>query len=167
MTDKIVRIGGASGAFVDSAMAVPQLLTVPGMNYLIFDYLAEGSMGVFGRLQAMNPAGGYLPDFVDVHVGPYLREMKQKGVKVVANAGGLNPHGLAEALKKRADEVGVEITIGVVEGDDLRPRLDELRKRGITEMFTGAAFPEKVLTAMPISAASRSPMRWRAAPISY
>jgi len=147
MTDKIVRIGGASGAFVDSAMAVPQLLTVPGMNYLIFDYLAEGSMGVFGRLQAMNPAGGFLPDFVDVHVGPYLREMKQKGVKVVANAGGLNPHGLAEALKKRADEMGVEITIGVVDGDDLRPRLDELRKRGITEMFTGAAFPEKILTA--------------------
>src|SRR6201996_1756786 len=147
MTDKIVRIGGASGAFVDSAMAVPQLLTVPGINYLIFDYLAEGSMGVFGRLQAMNPAGGYLPDFVDVHVGPYLREMKQKGVKVVANAGGLNPHGLAEALKKRADEMGVEITIGVVDGDDLRPRLDEFRKNGVTEMFTGVEFPEKVLTA--------------------
>jgi hypothetical protein len=147
MSEKIIRIGGASGSYVDSAIAVPQLLTVPQMNYLIFDYLAEGSMGRFGRMQAVNPASGYLPDFVDVHVGPYLREMKQKGVKVVANAGGLNPHGLADALRTRADEMGVQISVGVVDGDDLRPRLDELRQRGITEMFTGAAFPDKVLTA--------------------
>jgi hypothetical protein len=147
MTDKIVRIGGASGAFVDSAIAVPQLLTVPGMNYLIFDYLAEGSMGVFGRMQAMNPALGYMTDFVDVHVGPYLRDMKEKGIKVVANAGGLNPRGLADALRKRADEQGVKLSIGVVDGDDLRPRLDELKQRGVTEMFTGAEFPDKILTA--------------------
>jgi hypothetical protein len=146
MTDKIVRIGGASGAFVDSAIAVPQLLTVPGIDYLIFDYLAEGSMGVFGRMQAMNPASGYLPDFVDVHVGPYLREIKAKGVKIVANAGGLNPQGLADALRRRADEMGVSLSIATVDGDDLRPRIDELRKRGIKEMFTGAALPEKILT---------------------
>jgi hypothetical protein len=146
MSDKVVRIGGASGAFVDSAIAVPQLLTVPGIDYLIFDYLAEGSMGVFGRMQAMNPASGFLPDFVDVHVGPYLQEIKAKGVKIVANAGGLNPKGLAEALQRRADEMGVKLTIATVDGDDLRPRLDELRKRGIKEMFTGAPLPEKILT---------------------
>ncbi len=147
MSDKVIRIGGASGAFVDSAIAVPQLLTVPGIDYLIFDYLAEGSMGVFGRMQAMNPALGFMTDFVDVHVGPYLREIKQKGIKIVANAGGLNPQGLADALQRRADEMGVKLTIATVDGDDLRPRLDELRKRGIKEMFTGADLPEKVLTA--------------------
>ena len=146
MTEKIVRIGGASGAFVDSAIAVPQLLTVPGMNYLIFDYLAEGSMGVFGRMQAMNPALGYLPDFVDVHVGPYLKDIKSKGVKIVANAGGINPKGLADALRKRAAEQGLDFSIAVVDGDDLRPRVDELRRRGIAEMFTGAPFPDKILT---------------------
>jgi hypothetical protein len=147
MSEKIVRIGGASGAFVDSAMAVPQLLTVPGINYLIFDYLAEGSMGVFGRMQAANPASGYLPDFVDVHVGPYLQEIKAKGVKIVSNAGGLNPQGLADALRRRADEMGVKLTIATVDGDDLRSRLDELRKRGVKEMFTGAPLPDKILTA--------------------
>ncbi len=146
MSEKIVRIGGASGAFVDSAIAVPQLLTVPGLNYLIFDYLAEGSMGIFGRMQAANPASGFLPDFVDVHVGPYLREMKAKGVKVVANAGGLNPHGLADLLRRKAEEQGVTLKIGIVEGDDLRPRLDEIRKRGIREMFTGAPLPDKILS---------------------
>jgi hypothetical protein len=146
MTEKIVRIGGASGAFVDSAIAVPQLLTVPGIDYLIFDYLAEGSMGVFGRMQNANPASGYLPDFVDVHVGPYLKDIKSKGVKIVANAGGINPKGLADALHKRAAEQGLSFSIAVVDGDDLRPRIDELRARGITEMFTGAPFPEKILT---------------------
>src|ERR1700740_1880724 len=98
MTDKIVRIGGASGAFVDSAIAVPQLLTVPGMNYLIFDYLAEGSMNIFAKMQAANPASGFLLDFVDVHIGPYLQDIKAKGIRIVANAGGLNPKGLAAAL---------------------------------------------------------------------
>ena len=73
MAEKIVKIGGAAGASIDSAIAVPQLLTVPGIDYLIFDYLAEGSMGVFGRMQAMNPALGYMIDFVDVHVGPRRR----------------------------------------------------------------------------------------------
>jgi hypothetical protein len=146
MSEKIVRIGGASGAFVDSAIAVPQLLTVPGINYLIFDYLAEGSMGIFGRMLAANPASGFLPDFVDIHVGPYLQEIKAKRIKIVANAGGLNPKGLAELLRRRAEEVGVTLSIATVEGDDLRPRLDEMRKRDIREMFTGAPLPEKILS---------------------
>jgi hypothetical protein len=147
MADKVVRIGGASGAAVDSGLAMPQLLSVPGMNYLIFDYLAEGSMGVFGRMQAMNPASGFWPDFVDLQVAPYLREIKAKGIKIVANAGALNPNGLAEVLKRRADEMGVDLSIATVDGDDLRPRLHELRKSGVKEMFTGIDLPQKVLTA--------------------
>jgi hypothetical protein len=140
-TDRIVRIGGASGAFVDSAIAVPQLLTVPGLDYLIFDYLAEGSMAIFGKMQAANPASGFIPDFIDVHVGPYLREIKEKGVKIVANAGGLNPRGLAAALKQRAEDQGVSLTIAVVEGDDLRPRIAEIAAKAPPDMFSGAPFP--------------------------
>jgi hypothetical protein len=146
MTDRVVRIGGASGAFVDSAIAVPQLLTVPGLDYLIFDYLAEGSMAIFGKMQAANPASGFIPDFIDVHVGPYLREIKAKGVKIVANAGGLNPRGLAAALKQRADDQGVSLIIAVVEGDDLRPRIDEFAARAPRDMFSGAPFPAKVIS---------------------
>lgn len=157
--EKIVRIGGASGAFVDSAIAVPQLLTVPGMNYLIFDYLAEGSMSIFGKMQAANPASGFLPDFIDVHVGPYLRDIKSKGIRVVANAGGLNPRGLAAALERKAEEIGVSIKVAVVEGDDLRSRLGELDTAQITDMFSGAPFPRRVtsinayLGAFPIARA--------------
>ena len=157
--DRIVKIGGASGAFVDSAIAVPQLLTVPGLDYLIFDYLAEGSMAIFGKMQAANPASGFIPDFIDVHVGPYLREIKEKGIRIVANAGGLNPRGLAAALQRRAEENGVSLTIAVVEGDDLRPRLDEIAAEAPTDMFSGAPFPAKVnsinayLGGFPIAAA--------------
>jgi hypothetical protein len=144
MDSRIVKIGGASGAFVDSAMAVPQLLAVPGINYLIFDYLAEGSMAIFGKMQAANPASGYLPDFIDVHVGPYLGEIKSKGVKIVANAGGLNPRGLAAALARKAEEVGVSLSIAVVEGDDLRPRIADIEAMGVRDMFSGAPFPSKI-----------------------
>ena len=160
MAEKIVRIGGASGAFVDSAIAVPQLLKVPDLDYLVFDYLAEGSMSIFGKMQAANPALGYMPDFVDVHVGPYLAEMKAKGVKAVANAGGLNPRGLAAALRKRAEEMGVKLTVAAIDGDDLRDRQAELDTGAIRDMFSGKPFPAVPVTsinaylgAFPIAAA--------------
>jgi len=98
MTGKIVKIGGAAGASIDSAIAVPQLLGVPGMNYLIFDYLGEGAMGLFAKLQQMDPNSGYMTDFIDVHVAPYMADIKAKGVKFIANAGALNPRGLAKAM---------------------------------------------------------------------
>ena len=97
-TDKVVRIGGATASFSDTALSVPQLLAQGKLDYLIFDYLAEGSMGIFGRMQAADPAAGYGTDFLTVHVGPHLSEIAAQGIKVVANAGGVNPAGLAAAL---------------------------------------------------------------------
>jgi hypothetical protein len=89
MNERVVRIGGAAGASIDSAIAVPQLLAVPGIDYLIFDYLGEGAMNIFAKLQALDPNSGFMTDFVDVHIGPHLADMKAKRVKVVANAGAL------------------------------------------------------------------------------
>lgn len=144
MPEKIVRIGGASGAFVDSAIAVPQLLTAPELDYLIFDYLAEGSMAIFGKMMAANPQSGFMTDFIDVHVGPHLAEIKSRGIKIVANAGGLNPKGLAAALMRKAEELNIQLRVATVEGDDLRGRIDELRGDGIGDMFSGAPFPERI-----------------------
>src|SRR5258708_33133760 len=104
MSDKIVKIGGAAGASIDSAIAVPQLLGVPGMNYLIFDYLGEGAMGLFAKMQQIDPGSGFMGDFIDVHVAPYMTELKAKGVKCIANAGGLNRRGMAAALARRSVE---------------------------------------------------------------
>lgn len=156
---KVVRIGGATASFSDTALSVPQLLAAGGLDYLIFDYLAEGSMGIFGRMQAADPAAGYGTDFLTVHVGPHLHAIAAQGLKVVANAGGVNPAGLASALERMIREAGLGLRVACVEGDDLRPRVAELRAAGHRDMFTGASFPENVISAnaylgaFPIAAA--------------
>ena len=158
-TEKVVRIGGATASFSDTALSVPQLLAKGKLDYLIFDYLAEGSMGIFGRMQAADPAAGYGTDFLTVHVGPHLSEIAAQGIKVVANAGGVNPAGLAAALEDLIAENGLDLTVAYVAGDDLRGREAELRAAGHRDMFTGADFPDGVLSsnaylgAFPIAAA--------------
>jgi hypothetical protein len=157
--NKVVRIGGATASFSDTALSVPQLLVGGTLDYLIFDYLAEGSMGIFGRMQAADPTAGYGTDFLTVHVGPHLHEIASQGIKVVANAGGVNPAGLAAALETMIAEAGLNLTVAYVAGDDLRGREDELRAAGHTDMFTGAEFPRNILSAnaylgaFPIAAA--------------
>lgn len=157
--EKIIRIGGATASFSDTALSVPQLLAGGQLDYLIFDYLAEGSMGIFGRMQAADPSAGYGTDFLTVHVGPYLHEIAAQGVKVVANAGGVNPSGLATALQGMVKDKGISLTIAYVEGDDLRDRIPALRTAGHRDMFVGTEFPENIVSAnaylgaFPIAAA--------------
>ncbi|OCC24378.1 hypothetical protein MB02_07285 [Croceicoccus estronivorus] len=157
---KVVKIGGASGALNDSVIAVPQLLRVPGMNYLAFDYLGEGAMGLMRRLKEADPRSGFLPDFVNLHIGPYLSELKSRGIKVISNAGGLNPEGLAEMIRQRGREINLDIKVAVVTGDDLDELVPELRENGTCEMFGGEPFPDgpigsinAYLGAFPIAAA--------------
>lgn len=156
---KAIRIGGATASFSDTALSVPQLLEGGNLDYLVFDYLAEGSMGIFGRMQAADPAAGYGTDFLTVHVGPHLAQIAERGVKVVANAGGVNPAGLAAALEKMIAAAGLGLKVAFVEGDDLRARIGELRARGLQDMFTGAPLPDRIISAnaylgaFPIAAA--------------
>lgn len=156
---KVVRIGGATASFSDTALSVPQLLAGGALDYLILDYLAEGSMGIFGRMQAADPTAGYGTDFLTVHVGPHLNEIASQGIKIVANAGGVNPAGLAGALEQMIAGAGLHLSVAYVAGDDLRGREEELRAAGHNDMFTGAEFPENILSlnaylgAFPIAAA--------------
>lgn len=145
--EKVIRIGGATASFSDTALSVPQLLAGGQLDYLIFDYLAEGSMGIFGRMQAADPSAGYGTDFLTVHVGPYLDEIALQGLKVVANAGGVNPAGLASALEQMISDKGLTLSVAYVEGDDLRDRIAELRAGGHRDMFTNTAFPDNVVSA--------------------
>ncbi len=162
-SDRVIRIGGASAFLVDSALAVPQLLRAGAVDYLIFDYLAEGSMGLLGRMQAQDPKGGFGADFLTVHVGPFLKEIARQGVRIIANAGGLNPHGLAAATQAMIREAGLELRVACVDGDDVRGQIETLRGEGCREMFTGAALPTQriisanaYLGAFPIAAALRA-----------
>ncbi|MFD4838583.1 acyclic terpene utilization AtuA family protein [Achromobacter sp. NPDC058515] len=125
-----IRIGGASGFWGDSATATPQLLAVPGMQYLVYDYLAETTMSILARARAKNPAMGYATDFVHSAMAPHLPAIMRAGIKVVANAGGLNPLACRDALLEVAGASGLAPRIAVVTGDDILPLAMKIRGEG-------------------------------------
>ncbi|WP_199136319.1 acyclic terpene utilization AtuA family protein [Delftia sp. ASV31] len=117
-----VLIGGASGFWGDSQMAVPQLLQQPDLQYLVFDYLAETTMSILQRARLRSPDLGYATDFVTSAVGPHLRAIRDKGVRLVSNAGGLHPAGCRDAILALAREQGVQVKVAIVTGDDVLDR---------------------------------------------
>src|SRR5690606_5787335 len=119
---RTIRIGGASGFWGDTSLAAPQLLRGAELDYLVFDYLAEVTMSIMAQARARSPEAGYATDFVRVTMAPLLRELKERGVRVVSNAGGVNPLACRDALRQAAKEAGVDLKIGVVLGDDLSAR---------------------------------------------
>lgn len=141
---KTIRIGGGSAFFIDSAMAVPQLLGA-GVDYILLDYLAEGAMGLVGRARLADPNAGFPSDFMDVHIGPFLHQIAASGIRIVSNAGGVNPEGLAARLRTRIAELGLSMKVSAVTGDDLMDRLPELADT--RDMFTGAPFPAHGVTS--------------------
>jgi len=159
MSRKILRIGGAAGFWGDSALATPQLLTVPDLDYLVFDYLAETTMSILQRARMKDPALGYATDFVSAVVKPHLKECMARGIRMVSNAGGLNPEGCRDAILAVARELGLEPKVAVVLGDDLMPQVEALRAEGVRELQQGTPLPAKVLSAnaylgaQPIAAA--------------
>ena len=159
MSEKVVRIGGASGYWGDTSSAPRQLVEKGEIHYLVFDYLAEVTMSILAKLRARSEEAGYAVDFVTAAMKPLIGEIARKKIKVIANAGGVNLPACRKALEKVAQEAGVKLKIGVVEGDDLTPRLAELRAANIHEMQSGAPLPEKILSAnaylgaFPIAAA--------------
>ncbi|CAL1541218.1 unnamed protein product [Lymnaea stagnalis] len=139
---KVVKIGCASGFWGDTACAAPQLIYGAKLNYIIFDYLSEITMSLLTAGRRKAPEMGYAPDFVQVSVAPFIKDIKSKGVKLISNAGGINPGGCAEALRKICKTEGVDLKIAVVKGDDLMSQVRELQRLGITEMSSGEPFPE-------------------------
>ncbi|HKX42651.1 MAG TPA: acyclic terpene utilization AtuA family protein [Burkholderiaceae bacterium] len=139
--DGIVRIAGASGFWGDTAIAVPQLLGAARLDYIVFDYLAELTMSILAMQRAKDAASGYATDFVRIVMRESLPELKRRGVKVVANAGGVNPLACRDALLALAGELGIALKVGVVLGDDLRVRADAFAAAGVTEMFSGTPLP--------------------------
>jgi hypothetical protein len=145
--DRIIRIGGASGFWGDSMVAAPQLVEKGGLDYLVFDYLAETTMAVLAAARAKRPEQGYATDFVDIAMKSVLPEVMRQGIKVVANAGGLNPQGCADALRAQAESLGLKPRIAVVLGDDVAALLPALRAAGTCDMVSGQPLPERVLSA--------------------
>ena len=136
-----IRIGGASGYWGESLMATPQLLASGDLDYLVYDYLAEVTMSIMARARAKDPTAGYATDFITGVLKPHLPALAASGVKVLANAGGVNPQACAEAARALVAEAGLDLRVAVVTGDDLLGRADELAAAGTLEMYSGDAFP--------------------------
>ncbi|MGJ7573729.1 acyclic terpene utilization AtuA family protein [Variovorax sp. RB2P76] len=147
--NRVVRIGGASGFWGDSSVGAPQLVGSGQIDYLVFDYLAELTMSILAGARLKKPELGYATDFVTVAMKAVLKDVVTQGIRVVSNAGGVNPQGCADALAALAAEQGIELKIAVVSGDDVSALLPQLRQSQppVRELQSGAALPERVLTA--------------------
>jgi hypothetical protein len=120
-----VRIGNCSGFYGDRLAAMREMLTGGDLDYLTGDYLAELTMLILARDRAKSPERGYAKTFLK-QLEDCLGTALDRGVKIVANAGGLNPAGLAAAVRALADRLGLSVNVAHVEGDDLVGRAEEL-----------------------------------------
>ncbi|MFG2365589.1 acyclic terpene utilization AtuA family protein [Streptomyces mirabilis] len=118
MTVAPLRIGNASGFYGDRFDAMREMLTGGPLDVLTGDYLAELTMLILGRDRLKNPSGGYARTFLG-QLEECLGLAHERGVRIVANAGGLNPAGLADAVRQLADRLGIPVRVAHVEGDDL------------------------------------------------
>jgi len=121
MTDPI-RIANASGFYGDRFSAMAEQITGGHIDVVTGDYLAELTMLILWKAQQKSPERGYAVTFLE-QMKEVLAEVSQRGIKVVTNAGGLNPAGLAGELRRITQTLGIDVTIAHVEGDDFLPRL--------------------------------------------
>ncbi|MEV0182503.1 acyclic terpene utilization AtuA family protein [Streptomyces sp. NPDC050625] len=113
-----LRIGNASGFYGDRFDAMREMLTGGELDVLTGDYLAELTMLILGRDRLKDPAAGYARTFLR-QLEECLGLAQERGVRIVTNAGGLNPAGLADAVRQLADRLGIPVRVAHVEGDDL------------------------------------------------
>ena len=143
---KTVRIGCHSGFWGDTETAAVQLVRHGKVDYLVSDYLAEVTMSIMAAQKLRSPQAGYATDFVTAVMAPLAKEIAAQKIKVVTNAGGVNPLACRDAVLKACEAAGVTLKVAVVLGDDILPRADEFRAAGIREMDTGAELPAKIVS---------------------
>jgi hypothetical protein len=148
-----LRIANCSGFYGDRRAAPMELLEGGPIDVLTGDYLAELTMLILWRSRGRDPAKGYATSFL-AQMEECLGLAVDRGVKVVANAGGLNPAGLAAELRALAGRLGLTVSVAHVEGDDLLGRLDELKAAGepLAHLDSGTALAEAGVTPVTANA---------------
>ena len=149
----IVRVAAGQGFWGDWLEAPRRQVEGGEIDYLMLDYLAEVTMSILQKQKERDPKMGYARDFVGA-IESILPSIAKRGVRVIANAGGVNPPACADAVRAVAEKAGVrnDVRVGVVTGDDLLPRLDDLLASGheLRNMDTGeplSTVRDRVLSA--------------------
>jgi hypothetical protein len=143
--EKKVRIGCASAFWGDTSTAAKQLVEKGEVDYLVFDFLAEVTMSILAGAKLKNPDMGYATDFVK-QVSPLLKDIKEKKITVISNAGGLNPNACRSILAREAEKLGINLKIAVISGDDLSDRNQEFKDQGIREVESNETIPDHCLS---------------------
>lgn len=126
----MIRIANGQGFWGDSLEAPVQQVRRGPIDYLTLDYLAEVTMSILEKQRSRDPKAGYARDFVDL-IARILPDLRERGVRVIANAGGVNPFGCRDALLAAARAQDLPLTVGTVTGDDITEQIDALLARGI------------------------------------
>ena len=140
----VVRIANAGGYWGDDPYALRrQVLGELPIQYVSADFLAEITMSILQKQLSRDPAAGFARDFI-TQVEPLLSEVLARKIKIITNAGGVNPSACAEALCAAARKQGLTLRVAVIEGDNITSRLPELRKQGIEleNMETGESLDQ-------------------------
>jgi hypothetical protein len=143
----LLRIGCGAGFWGDSTDGAAQLVQRGNIDVLVLDYLAEITMSILSRARRRRPELGYATDFVDGVMRSLARQIKEQGIKVIANAGGVNPIGCRDALVALLGELGVSLEVAVVVGDDVSGEIAALRALGRGDLETGGALPTEFVSA--------------------
>ncbi|HTB11844.1 MAG TPA: acyclic terpene utilization AtuA family protein [Bryobacteraceae bacterium] len=126
----MIRIANGQGFWGDSLEAPVEQVRRGPIDYLTLDYLAEVTMSILQKQKSRDPKAGYARDFVDM-IARVLPDLKARRIRVIANAGGVNPTACKDAVLDIAKRQGIQITVATVAGDDIMDRLDSFLARGI------------------------------------
>ena len=143
----LLRIGCGAAFWGDSNAGAAQLVRRGNIDVLVLDYLAEITMSILARARRRRPELGYATDFVDGVMSSLAIEIARRGIKVVANAGGVNPIGCRDALEALLQKLGVSLRVAVVLGDDVSSELEALRALGRDDLESGGALPAEFVSA--------------------
>lgn len=143
-----LRIANSSGFLGDRRAAAREMVDGGPIDILTGDYLAELTMAILARQRVRDPAAGYAAAYLD-QLEDVLASCLDRGIKIVSNAGGLNPHGLAARIGALGDRLGLDVTVGTVTGDDL---MGELHRLDLSHAVTGEQFADRGVTPVTANA---------------
>jgi len=151
MTTPVLRVANCSGFYGDRLSAAREMVEGGPIDVLTGDYLAELTMLILWKNQQKDPDTGYAKTFL-AQMEEVLGTCAERGIKVVANAGGLNPAGLAAAVRALAERLGIAVSVAHVEGDDLLGELAALREKGVDLRHLDTGRPLDSASVRPVTA---------------